>query len=229
VSAVTEEEWLTYDLPAAGARSDFSSTGQWRGPPIIPRLMATRLRQLGTERQVMLFGCACCRRIWHLLEERARETVELIEQHDGLPPLRSVRQRVEGADFVPAVGWSDLSERIAAQAVIGLLTGVTALFTGYVTSNRVEERKAQYRLLQDIIGRPKNCPKVDPAWLAWNDGAVSTLVEVLGREDRFSEMPILADALIDAGCPDESILSHLRGPGPHVRGCWVLDLLLGRK
>jgi hypothetical protein len=45
----------------------------------------------------------------------------------------------------------------------------------------------------------------------------------------FSAMPILADALQDAGCEDESILAHCRGPGPHVRGCWVVDLVLGRE
>jgi hypothetical protein len=44
----------------------------------------------------------------------------------------------------------------------------------------------------------------------------------------FSAMPILADALQDAGCADEAVLSHCRGEGPHVRGCWVVDLLLGK-
>ena len=45
----------------------------------------------------------------------------------------------------------------------------------------------------------------------------------------FSRLPILADALEEAGCADADILGHLRGPGPHVRGCWVLDLLLGMR
>jgi hypothetical protein len=44
----------------------------------------------------------------------------------------------------------------------------------------------------------------------------------------FSAMPILADALQDAGCDDANILDHCRGPGPHVRGCWVIDLVLGK-
>ena len=42
-------------------------------------------------------------------------------------------------------------------------------------------------------------------------------------------LPILADALEDAGCGDVDILAHLRGPGPHVRGCWAVDPLLGRE
>jgi hypothetical protein len=47
-----------------------------------------------------------------------------------------------------------------------------------------------------------------------------------GRD--FGPMPILADALQDAGCEDVSILGHCRGPGPHVRGCWVVDMVLGK-
>ena len=50
-----------------------------------------------------------------------------------------------------------------------------------------------------------------------------------GRQRAFERLPILADALEEAGCTDAAILGHLRGPGPHVRGCWVIDLLLGKK
>ncbi len=42
-------------------------------------------------------------------------------------------------------------------------------------------------------------------------------------------MPVLADALEDAGCADADILAHCRGHGPHVRGCWVVDLVLGKE
>jgi hypothetical protein len=45
----------------------------------------------------------------------------------------------------------------------------------------------------------------------------------------FDRLPILHDALLDAGCDDEAILSHCRCEGPHVRGCWVIDLLLGKE
>ena len=48
------------------------------------------------------------------------------------------------------------------------------------------------------------------------------------QERAFERLPILADALEEAGCDDPDILSHLRGPGPHVRGCWALDLVLGK-
>jgi hypothetical protein len=83
-------------------------------------------------------------------------------------------------------------------------------------------------LLRDIVGNPFRPVKVDPAWLAANESAASRIAQSMYDENVFDRLPILADALEDAGCADGAILSHLRGPGPHVRGCWVIDLVLGR-
>jgi hypothetical protein len=46
---------------------------------------------------------------------------------------------------------------------------------------------------------------------------------------RFEDLPILHDALLDAGCDNQDVLDHCKDPGPHVRACWVLDLLLGKE
>jgi protein phosphatase len=70
---------------------------------------------------------------------------------------------------------------------------------------------------------------VDPGWLVWNGGTVARLVRRIHEENAFDGMPILADALEDAGCTDTAILEHCRGPGPHSRGCWVIQVLLGRE
>ncbi|MCI0456133.1 MAG: hypothetical protein L0Z62_04030 [Gemmataceae bacterium] len=84
------------------------------------------------------------------------------------------------------------------------------------------------QIIRDIFGNPF-CPAVaDPTWLSWNGGAVVALAKAMYEDRRFEEMPLLADALEEAGCTDESILSHCRGANQHVRGCWVLDLLLGK-
>jgi hypothetical protein len=93
---------------------------------------------------------------------------------------------------------------------------------------RSRERKAQKALLGDIFGNPfRPLPSaVEPAWLAWNDGTIPRLAQSIYEERRFAEMPILADALEEAGCTSADILAHCRGPGPHVLGCWALDLLL---
>ncbi|HJZ55412.1 MAG TPA: hypothetical protein VKE74_10660, partial [Gemmataceae bacterium] len=65
---------------------------------------------------------------------------------------------------------------------------------------------------------------VDPSWLA---STVVTLAGGIDADRAFDRLPILADALQDAGCDNTDILNHCLGPGPHVRGCWVVDLMLG--
>ena len=70
---------------------------------------------------------------------------------------------------------------------------------------------------------------MDPAWLAWNGGTVRKLAEAIYDERAFDRLPVLADALEEAGCADEGVLRHCRGGGPHVRGCWVIDLILGKE
>jgi hypothetical protein len=88
------------------------------------------------------------------------------------------------------------------------------------------EQVAQCGLLRDILGNPfRPLPHLEPAWLT------PTVVAIACRAYDtcdFAALPVLADALEDAGCDDEKMLSHCRGPGPHVRGCWVIDLLLGK-
>jgi hypothetical protein len=64
--------------------------------------------------------------------------------------------------------------------------------------------------------------------LAWNGGTVQRLAQAIYEEEAFERLPILADALEDAGCDDYLLLSHMRGPGPHARGCFVLDAILGK-
>ena len=80
-------------------------------------------------------------------------------------------------------------------------------------------------LLRDIFGNPFRPVAVDPAWLTETAVGIARGI----YEDRaFERMPILADALQDAGCEDAEVLSHCREPGTHVRGCWVVELMLGR-
>jgi hypothetical protein len=84
-------------------------------------------------------------------------------------------------------------------------------------------------LLRDIVGNPFRLVTVDTAWLENNDKCVVRLAQAIYAGRAFDRLPILADALEDAGCTDAAILEHCRGPGPHVRGCWVVDLLLGKQ
>jgi hypothetical protein len=70
---------------------------------------------------------------------------------------------------------------------------------------------------------------LNPAWLVWNGGGVLGLAREVRRKKAFDLLPVLADALEDAGCTDAALLGRLRGGGPHKRGCWVIDLLLGKE
>src|SRR5262249_22253367 len=83
--------------------------------------------------------------------------------------------------------------------------------------------------LRDLYASPfRPPPAIHPAWLACNGAAGRHTAQALYEEGRFAELPVLADALEEAGCTSDAMLAHCRGDGPHVRGCWVVDLLLGR-
>jgi hypothetical protein len=67
------------------------------------------------------------------------------------------------------------------------------------------------------------------AWLAWEGGTVAKMARAIYEERTFDRLPILADALEEAGCENEEILNHCRRPSEHLRGCWALDLILGKE
>ncbi len=87
------------------------------------------------------------------------------------------------------------------------------------------ERVIHLGLLRDIFGNPFRPVSLDPAWLTSD---VLALARGIYDERAFDRTPILADALQDAGCDNDDVLNHCRGDGPHVRGCWAVDLLLGK-
>jgi hypothetical protein len=82
------------------------------------------------------------------------------------------------------------------------------------------------RILRDVLGNPFRPAARDRRYRTPD---VLGLARAAYDEGAFDRLPLLADALMDAGCVDESILGHLRGSGPHVPGCWVVDLVLGQE
>ena len=189
-------------------------------------------------RKSRLFTVACCRRIGYLLTRKGREAVDAAERFaDGLleepeltaamgavgRPRTNARFRAaEAARFTsypPLTNWTPAAANVAVDAV------------GYdehdrpIPEKRAAEESAQASLLRDIFGNPFRPAAVDPAWLT---STVVSLAEGIYAERAFDRLPILADALQDAGCDNADILDHCRGPGPHARGCWVVDLLLGK-
>jgi hypothetical protein len=79
--------------------------------------------------------------------------------------------------------------------------------------------------LHDIFGNPFRPVAFDPAW---RTADVTAIAQTIYVERRFTDLPILADALEEAGCTNTDLLDHCRLPGDHVRGCWAVDLVLGK-
>jgi hypothetical protein len=98
-----------------------------------------------------------------------------------------------------------------------------------------DEIEAQAAILRDLFGNPFHPIAISPVLVFWNDGIVRLLAQS-AYDDRIlpagtldnTRLLILADALEEAGCTHEQILTHLRSGGDHYRGCWVIDLLLGK-
>jgi hypothetical protein len=80
-----------------------------------------------------------------------------------------------------------------------------------------------------IFGNPFGPVAINPAWLTWNDGTIPKLAQAIYDDRAFDRLPILSDALEESGCSDQDILNHCRQLTEHVRGCWALDLVLGKE
>jgi hypothetical protein len=106
------------------------------------------------------------------------------------------------------------------------LKGMVVLLCGRLAP----EDAGKCAILRDLLGPLTfRDVAVPPSCLAWNNGTVVKLAQAIYTDRAFDRLPILADALEDAGCTSQDILNHCRQPGEHCRGCWVLDLLLSKQ
>jgi hypothetical protein len=199
-----------------------------------PRPMLELLRASGTAgaRKLRLFACACCRRMAPLLgDERRRRPVEVAERFaDG---LASAAEMEAAACPVPvAVGW--VTDGDAGRAAAGAADAVAFALAAQPTGSPLRrewaaERAAQAGLLRCLFARPPFRPVTIPApVLAWDGGVARRVAEAIYESRRFEDLPLLAALLEAAGCTDAALLAHLRGPGPHAKGCHALDAVLGK-
>jgi hypothetical protein len=211
---MTEGEWLTCKRPDK---------------------MLVFVRTAMSQRKQRYFGFACCRRVWSFLSDpRCRTGLEAAEQHaDELlqeDELMAIQQGVWAAGLDPAV------QRHAAYAVCFAASGSAERCAHHAVALRgqfrASERSAQADLLRDVIGNPFQQVTVDPVWqsrpvLSLAHAAYDERTLPSGELD-MARLAVLADAFEEAGCDNADILNHLRSPGPHLRGCWPLDLLTNR-
>jgi hypothetical protein len=218
---VTEAEWLTCEdpermYPVARKEFDYDSPH-----PARPR------------RKRAFFGAACCRLVWPLVkrDKRCRRAVEYNERQFDRPlPARKEEElywHAKQAADDPAL---DATPFLLEAAILvydsdSPETVIRRLprFEGW--GDHRERTRQVAGILRDVVGNPFRPVAVQAAWLT--PTVVSLAQRVYDSRD-FSGLPVLADALEDAGCDSADLLAHCRGPGPHVRGCWAVDLLLGK-
>ena len=225
--------------------------GEWLSS-IDPTPMLEFVLGKASDRKFRLFACACCRNVWSLIvEERWRKAVEVAEEYAD-QACRSERLKKEwDAEGVTAVGhaidgatatdarWgAEWAARNAVQAVADFTLhileppnsgdiGAWARFRlERKQSSEYSERTIQTTRLRDIFGNPFRPTTFDPSWRTLS---VVRLAQTIYDERTFDKMSELGDALERAGCRDEAILNHCRMPGEHVRGCCVVDLVLGKE
>jgi hypothetical protein len=193
-----------------------------------------------SRRKFQLFACACCRQASHVLnDERVVACIDYLERYADGKALRE-----EGVSLIRDVVLLEESlerpRKWAAGAVVtsGLMdSGVFAdsparsakSIAGCVRAALGQGQEAQIALLREIVGNPFRSVRLDRTCLQRDSGAVPKLSQAIYDERAFDRLPILADALEDADCDDADILAHCRSGGEHVRGCWVVDLLLGKE
>lgn len=189
-----------------------------------------------SQRKWLLFGAATCRRVWHaLVAELSHYCVELAEEYaDGNATttnwkgaLRATRYPYPGTDpgalAIRCIDW------VTAKALIDVVGQTVAQATGdFGPETWGREFRAQAALLRDIFGNPFRSSVMSPARLDSNVATVKLAREIY-ENGEFDRMASLGEALAKAGCDDRSLLDHCRQSEPHVRGCWVLDLILEKK
>ncbi|OWK37985.1 flagellar hook-basal body complex protein FliE [Fimbriiglobus ruber] len=196
-----------------------------------------------SDRKLRLLACAACRRVWDAMgDERSQDAVVAAERFaDGSLPAAvfdEVRNAVVEAYHEHSRPSNEVANAVMLAACIVtldslmpskdvapsyLLDVLDVLRCTAVAAQRPGEPAAQADLFREIFGNPFRPVTPDPAWLT---STVTALSRQMYVDRAFDRMPILADALQDAGCDNDDVLSHCRGAGPHVRGCWVLDWVL---
>lgn len=152
---------------------------------------------------------------------------ELTAAHDAaLATVKKRRRRHPGQLATSVASVSPYAAACnCARIAADLLTRHAAEGEAKLAARAVVERE-QCGLLREVIGNPFRPAALNPACLAWEGGTVPDLALRIYDGGRFAEMPYLGDALEEAGCTSAEVLGHCRGPANHVRGCWVLDLVL---
>jgi hypothetical protein len=218
---MTEADWLACNDPE----------------PMLHFLCAGR----ASDRKLRLLACACCRRVWNqLTDPRSRRAVEVAERFaDSRATEKELgTARVQAvAPIGPASTAAWWATNVKASGPICNVFAAAASPDKQQTwtsaaawqAELAERMRRQVGLVREVMGNPFRPHILEAGCLAWGGGLVRYLAEGIYEELAFERMGVLGDALEDAGCNDHAILEHCRHGSDHVRGCWVLDLILARE
>jgi hypothetical protein len=184
--------------PARGLNATSWLTTQW---PLGMQSCALK-RGLST-RRLQLFVVACGDLMWSAMQPQPRKQFKaLARTAEGTDTARDREGLKECGPFPKWLGWC-----------LGVGRHVEGL------------RPAAADLAREVFGNPFRPVEFSPDW---RTSTAVALAAQMYKTREFGAMPILADALQDAGCDNDDVLNHCRQPGTHVRGCWVVDLVLGK-
>ena len=233
---MTEQEWLASD---DAKRMLYLLSGEeiHEDGHITPLRVKGLAIHTITRRKLMLYACACCRLVWPLLvDDRSRKAVIVAEHFaDG----EASDEELHEADILARNAWLEMAAPDFSSAAY-LAWGRNA-HDAVRDGSRLIPSSALANLLRDVVGSPFRplLPRSRKSarfwrqklesWLAWNGGIIPILAKTIYDDCRFDLLPILADALEESGCDNTDILAHCRQPGEHVRGCWAVDMLLGKE
>jgi hypothetical protein len=218
------------------------------------------LRETISERKLRLLACGCCRLAWgELVDDRSRQAVRVSETFaDGLSTgdeLASAIWQAEAAIFKldDRIARLNRERNGIRQGWLSATDAIEEPFIGGLGQRRVPIDRAMLlaqaaepavgdpgnflqgvdrsilssQVIKEIVGNPFRPAAIEPAWLT---STVVALARGIYDDRAFDRMPILGDALEDAGCDNADILAHCRDANAtHVRGCWVVDLVLGKE
>jgi len=219
---VTEIEWMTSQDPVSMLRFVKS---------IMP-----------SERKTRLFNFAICRHFWeHLPEASKAILLESEARADSLAERSTDETDLchQANDVVtlfdrqyPAKQFPSREVRIqrdsAAAACYAVMPNELFGAAGYFWEIDPATMELHPIIIRDVFGNHFRPTSLDPSWITGNDGTILKLAEDIYAELEFRRLPELADALEHAGCQNSNLLDHCRQTIEHVRGCWAVDLILGK-
>ena len=205
---------------------------EWKAgedPSVLLDLVADR----ATNRKLRLFLIACCRRIWPMLaDERSRNAVEVAQRFaDGVATAAELAAAHETAFGAPANATASGLEmpgvREGASRAVNCVADNLLPDATHTRAETVrDEHSFQASVLRDIFGYPYPFVGFDPAWRT--PAAVELATEIYTKP-LFNRMWELGNLLQDAGCSEAVLLLHCRSRAMHFRGCWLVDLVLGKE